>query len=110
MQKTPINDVAKIMWVLSYFQTGCAATYCQSLINHKRLYGSSHFNTWREFETEFIKEFMPEDECTQASLTLEGTASVDEYVDDFCALITMAGLNVKPILYSVDPTEPTIKA
>ncbi|KAF5365173.1 hypothetical protein D9758_005366 [Tetrapyrgos nigripes] len=59
---------------------------------------------------------MPEDEHTQASLTLEsvsyfqGTASVDEYVDNFHALITMAGLNIEPILYSTDPTEPTIKA
>ncbi|KAF5346653.1 hypothetical protein D9758_013229 [Tetrapyrgos nigripes] len=90
--------------------TGRAATYHQSLIDHGHLYGSSHFDTWREFETEFIKEFMPEDERTQASLTLEGTASVDKYVDNFCALITMAGLNVEPVLYSTDPTEPTIKA
>ncbi|KAF5340503.1 hypothetical protein D9758_014546 [Tetrapyrgos nigripes] len=59
-------------------------------------------------------------ECTQASLTLEGvsyfqgTASVDEYIDNFCALITMAGLNVEPVvepvLYSMNPTAPTIKA
>ncbi|KAF5323188.1 hypothetical protein D9758_018066 [Tetrapyrgos nigripes] len=104
------------MWALFYFQTGHAATYCQSLIDHGHLYSSSHFDTWREFETEFIKEFMPEDEHTQASLTLEGvsyfqgTASVDKYVNNFRALITMAGLNVEPILYSTDPTEPTIKA
>ncbi|KAF5349860.1 hypothetical protein D9758_014040 [Tetrapyrgos nigripes] len=110
------DDIAKIMWVLSYFQTGHAATYCQSLIDHGHLYGSSRFDTWREFKTEFIKEFMPEDEHTQASLTLEGvsyfqgTASVDEYVDEFRALITMAGLNVEPILYSTNPTKPTIKA
>ncbi|KAF5371745.1 hypothetical protein D9758_003352 [Tetrapyrgos nigripes] len=87
-----------------------AATYHQSLIDHGHLYGSSHFDTWREFE------FMPKDEHTQASLTLEGvsyfqgTASVDEYIDNFCALITMAGLNVEPVLYSTNPTEPTIKA
>ncbi|KAF5340835.1 hypothetical protein D9758_017065 [Tetrapyrgos nigripes] len=83
------------MWALSYFQTGRAATYCQSLIDHDHLYGSSRFNTWEEFEKEFIREFMPEDKRTQASLTLEdvsyfqGTASVDEHVDNFCALITM---------------------
>ncbi|KAF5342873.1 hypothetical protein D9758_016093 [Tetrapyrgos nigripes] len=96
--------------------TGHAATYCQSLIDHGHLYGSSHFDTWREFKTELIKEFTPEDECTQASLTLEGvsyfqgTASVDEYINNFHALITMAGLNVEPILYSMNPTAPTIKA
>ncbi|KAF5343535.1 hypothetical protein D9758_012992 [Tetrapyrgos nigripes] len=104
------------MWVLSYFQTGRAATYCQSLINHDHLYGSSCFDTWEEFEKEFIREFMPEEERTQASLTLEGVsyfqgpASVDEYVNNFCALITMAGLNVEPVLYSTNPTAPTIKA
>ncbi|KAF5369288.1 hypothetical protein D9758_002603 [Tetrapyrgos nigripes] len=59
---------------------------------------------------------MPEDECTQASLTLEGvsyfqgTAFVDGYINNFCALITMAGLNVEPVLYSMNPTAPTIKA
>ncbi|KAF5330112.1 hypothetical protein D9758_018134 [Tetrapyrgos nigripes] len=96
--------------------TGCAATYCQSLIDHKHLYGSSRFDTWEEFEKEFIREFMPEDECTQASLTLEGASyfqgitSVDEYVDNFRALITMAGLNIKPVLYSTNPTNPAIKA
>ncbi|KAF5360058.1 hypothetical protein D9758_007609 [Tetrapyrgos nigripes] len=110
------DDIAKIMWALSYFQTGHAATYCQSLIDHDHLYGSSRFDTWEEFEKEFIREFMPEDERTQASLTLEGvsyfqgTASVDEYVNNFCALITMAGLNVEPVLYSMNPTAPTIKA
>ncbi|KAF5357482.1 hypothetical protein D9758_012523 [Tetrapyrgos nigripes] len=110
------DNITKIMWALSYFQTGCAATYHQSLTNHGYLYDSSCFDTWREFETEFIKEFMPEDERTQASLTLEGvsyfqgTASVDEYVDNFCALITLAGLNVEPVLYSMNPTAPTIKA
>ncbi|KAF5367772.1 hypothetical protein D9758_009820 [Tetrapyrgos nigripes] len=107
------DDIAKIMWALSYFQTGCAATYRQSLIDHGHLYSSSRFDTWQEFEAEFIKEFMPEDECTQASLTLEGvsyfqgTASVDEYVDNFCALIT---INVEPVLYSTNPNAPTIKA
>ncbi|KAF5349822.1 hypothetical protein D9758_010213 [Tetrapyrgos nigripes] len=91
-------------------------TYHQSLIDHKHLYGSSCFDTWEEFEKEFIREFMPEDEHTQASLTLEGasyfqgTTSVDEYVDNFHALITMAGLNIKPVLYSTNPTNPAIKA
>ncbi|KAF5327988.1 hypothetical protein D9758_017787 [Tetrapyrgos nigripes] len=99
------DDIAKIMWALSYFQTGCAATYCQSLIDHDHLYGSSCFDTWKEFEKEFIREFMPEDEGTQASLTLEGvsyfqgTASVDKYVDNFHALITMAGLTPQTLLH-----------
>ncbi|KAF5364891.1 hypothetical protein D9758_008102 [Tetrapyrgos nigripes] len=101
-----------------HFQDNIAkiTTYCQSLINHDHLYGSSRFNTWEEFEKEFIREFMPEDERTQASLTLEGvsyfqgTASVDKYVDNFHALITMAGLNVEPVLYSMNPTAHTIKA
>ncbi|KAF5367455.1 hypothetical protein D9758_003828 [Tetrapyrgos nigripes] len=103
------------MWALSYFQTGRAATYCQSLIDHEHLYGSSHFDTWEEFEKEFIREFMPEDQRTQASLTLEGasyfqgTTSVDEYVDNFHTLITMAGLNIEPVLYSTNPTNPAIK-
>ncbi|KAF5345758.1 hypothetical protein D9758_011912 [Tetrapyrgos nigripes] len=104
------------MWALSYFQTCHAATYHQSLIDHNHLYGSSRFDTWEEFEKEFIREFMPEDERTQASLTLEGvsyfqgTASVDEYIDNFRALITIAGLNVEPVLYSTNPTAPIIKA
>ncbi|KAF5337571.1 hypothetical protein D9758_016843 [Tetrapyrgos nigripes] len=104
------------MWTLSYFQTGHAATYCQGLIDHNHLYGSSCFDTWEEFEKEFIREFMPEDEHTQASLTLEGasyfqgTTSVNEYVNNFHALITMASLNVEPVLYSMNPTSPAIKA
>ncbi|KAF5346429.1 hypothetical protein D9758_012781 [Tetrapyrgos nigripes] len=110
------DDIAKIVWALSYFQKGRAATYCQSLIDHDHLYGSSRFDTWEEFKKEFIREFMPEDELTQASLTLEGasyfqgTTSVDKYVDNFHALITMAGLNVEPVLYSTNPTNPAIKA
>ncbi|KAF5332400.1 hypothetical protein D9758_018459 [Tetrapyrgos nigripes] len=75
------DDITKIMWALSYFQTGCAATYHQSLIDHGHLL-----------------------------LGYLGMTSVDKYVDNLHALITMAGLNVKPVLYSMTSNDPTIKA
>jgi Zinc knuckle len=49
---------------------------------------------------------MPDDERNQASLTLEGSSyfqgstSVDEYVDNFRSLVTLAGLNVERTLYA----------
>ena len=40
----------------------------------------------------------------------QGTTTVDEYVDNFCNLTTLSGLNVEPVLYSINPTDPTIRA
>ncbi|KAF5336664.1 hypothetical protein D9758_015693 [Tetrapyrgos nigripes] len=110
------DDIAKIMWHYPTSRQVVLPPTARASLTMNTFYGSSHFNTWEEFKKEFIREFMPEDERTQASLTLEGasyfqgTTSVDEYVDNFRALITMAGLNIKPILYSTNPTNPAIKA
>ena len=104
------------MWVLSYFQTGRAAVYRQGLINYEHLYGTAHLQSWDDFEKEFSREFVPEDERNQASLVLEGNSyfqgatTVDEYVDNFRNLTTLSGLNVEPVLYSINPTDPTIQA
>ena len=104
------------MWALSYFQTGRAAVYRQGLIDYEHLYGAARIQSWDDFQKEFYQEFLPEDERNQASLVLEGTSyfqgttTVDEYVDNFRNLTTLSGLNVEPVLYSINPTDPTIRA
>ncbi|KAF5365118.1 hypothetical protein D9758_011029 [Tetrapyrgos nigripes] len=109
-----VNDQAKIMWALSYFVSGHAAVYRQAVLNHNTLFGKPHFTNWAEFEADFAKEFLPEDDCVQASLVLEGTSyfqgnsSVDNYIDMFRSYVTLAGLNVEPVLYAPNLSDPVI--
>ncbi|KAF5343124.1 hypothetical protein D9758_015197 [Tetrapyrgos nigripes] len=107
-------DQAKIMWALSYFASGRAAVYRQVILDHDTLFGKPRFVNWAEFEADFTKEFLPEDDHVQASLVLEGTSYfqgnslVDDYIDTFRSYVTLAGLNVEPVLYAPNPLDPVI--
>ncbi|KAF5383225.1 hypothetical protein D9615_004784 [Tricholomella constricta] len=84
------DDHARISWVLSYMQHGRAADFVGRVFQ----YGSVKraFSTWKDFTSNFEKEFFLFDEVADAALTLESTAyfqngrTIDEYIDSFKAL------------------------
>ncbi|KAF5381312.1 hypothetical protein D9615_008284 [Tricholomella constricta] len=84
------DDHARISWVLSYMQHGRAADFVGRVFQ----YGSVKraFPTWKDFASNFEKEFFLFDEVADAALTLESTAyfqngrTIDEYIDSFKAL------------------------
>ncbi|KAF5371830.1 hypothetical protein D9615_009579 [Tricholomella constricta] len=85
-----VDDHARISWVLSYMQHGRAADFVGRVFQ----YGSVKraFPTWKDFASNFEKEFFLFDEVADAALTLESTAyfqngrTIDEYIDSFKAL------------------------
>ncbi|KAF5383186.1 hypothetical protein D9615_005093 [Tricholomella constricta] len=84
------DDHARISWVLSYMQHGRAADFVGRVFQ----YGSVKraFPTWKDFASNFEKEFFLFDEVADAALTLESTAyfqngrTIEEYIDSFKAL------------------------
>jgi hypothetical protein len=56
------NEEDKILWALSYFAEGRAATYQHEYMSYKIDHGHCRHKMWKEFEDEFRVEFMPEDE------------------------------------------------
>ncbi|KAF5378469.1 hypothetical protein D9615_007024 [Tricholomella constricta] len=84
------DDHARISWVLSYMQHGRAADFVGRVFQ----YGSVKraFPTWKDFSSNFEKEFFLFNEVADAALTLESTAyfqngrTIDEYIDSFKAL------------------------
>ncbi|KAF5378739.1 hypothetical protein D9615_006837 [Tricholomella constricta] len=81
------DDHARISWVLSYMQHGRAADFVGRVFQ----YGSVKraFPTWKDFASNFEKEFFLFDEVTDAALTLESTAYFQNgrTIDDFLPLL-----------------------
>lgn len=88
----------KIRWALGYFKSECAATWAANILREARTKGHFRFGTWEEFEREFVVEFCPQNEESDALLRLQTSAyhqsssSVDDYVDSFKALLDETNL------------------
>src|SRR5262249_41975175 len=91
------NDLDKILWVLLFFRLDRAARWADNIFDEERTTGAFPFLEWSEFETEFHERFCPIDARVDATNTLESTSyfqrerSVDDYVDEFCHLVSEAG-------------------
>jgi hypothetical protein len=85
-------------------------------MSYKISHGHCRHETWKEFEDEFRVEFMPEDERNECVLLLQSTAyyqgktTVDEYIDSFRSIVSLAGLNVELDLYPCNPEDPIVQA
>lgn len=91
-----LDDDASIRWVLSYMKSGRAATFANRVLRNESN-GLLPYFTYAEFETAFIREFLPENEALQATLKIEstayfqGTRDVDSYIDEFKDLVDVSG-------------------
>jgi hypothetical protein len=95
------DDQAKILWVLSYMKSGCASNFASDLVEYAETNGRDYYADWPVFHVAFIENFLPANESTAAILHLEsdhfyqGKRTVDEYLDEFKALMRRSGYKEK---------------
>lgn len=61
-----VDEQAKIYWAISYFKTGCTASFTNRILQHGVEQGSPYFGAWWQFEEAFIKDFCPQNEVLDA--------------------------------------------
>jgi hypothetical protein len=95
------DDQAKILWVLSYMKSRCTSNFASDLVEYTKTNGRDYYVDWPTFRITFIKNFLPAKESTAAILRLEsdrfyqGKRTVDEYLDEFKALMRRSGYKEK---------------
>jgi hypothetical protein len=86
-----------IHWALSFFKSGCAATFAEHTVRQEMRTGVMAFTDWTDFTSEFMSTFCPENEAMAALMCLEsdhhfqGQQNVEAYIDKFKDLIDMSG-------------------
>ena len=91
------DDDTKIIWAMSFMETGRASWWAQCELEHEAAKGSLRFTDWLDFEDEFHQDFTPLNaEATmvnilEGNLYFQGHRSVDDYLDQFQDLIYDSG-------------------
>jgi hypothetical protein len=86
-----------IHWALSFFKSGCAATFAEHIVRQGMRTGVMAFADWTDFTSEFMSTFCPENEAMSALMCLEsdryfqGQRNVEVYIDEVKDLINMSG-------------------
>ena len=68
------DEQAWIHWALSYFRSGCAATFAECITRKEMESGVLVYANWEEFQVVFIATFCPENESTTAIMQLKSAA------------------------------------
>src|SRR5467141_14754 len=91
------DDLVKIIWAMSYMNTGCAGRWATREFETEAQNGRLRFLDWLDFEKQFQKDFLPLNAEAVAVNTLETTdyfqrsRTVDAYLDQFRDLICDSG-------------------
>jgi hypothetical protein len=91
------DEQSHIHWALSFFKSGCAATFTERIVRQEMRMGVMAFADWMDFTSEFMSTFCPENETTSALMRLEsdryfqGQRNVEAYIDEFKDLVDMSG-------------------
>jgi len=91
------DEEEKILWALTFFKSGCATKWSENVFHQEADTGVFPIQTWRDFEQQFWVHFFPVNAEVDAINTLEGTSyhqggqTVDNYLDNFQALVSDAG-------------------
>jgi hypothetical protein len=62
---------SRIHWALSFFKSGCAATFAKHIVRQGMRTGVMAFADWTDFTSEFMSTFCPENEATSALMHLK---------------------------------------
>ena len=87
----------RILWALMFFKGGRAAKWSKNVFRQEADTGVFPIQTWRDFEQQFRLHFFPVNAEADAINVLEGTSyhqggwTVDDYLDNFQALVSDAG-------------------
>jgi len=74
-----------------FFKGGRAAKWSENVFRQEADTGVFPIQTWGEFEQQFQLNFFPANAEADAINALEGTRTVDDYLDSFQALVSDAG-------------------
>jgi len=91
------DEEERILWALTFFKSGRTAKWSENVFCQKVDTGVFPIQTWRDFEQQFWVHFFPVNMEADAINALEGTSyyqggqTVDDYLDNFQALVSNAG-------------------
>jgi len=91
------NEEERILWALTFFKSGHAAKWSENVFHQEADTGVFPIRTWRDFEQQFRVHFFLANAEADAINALEGTSyhqggrTVDDYLDNFQALVSDAG-------------------
>jgi len=91
------DEEERILWALTFFKGGHAAKWSENVFCQEVDTGVFSIQTWRDFEQQFQLHFFPVNAEADAINVLEGTSyhqggqTVDDYLDNFQALVSDAG-------------------
>jgi hypothetical protein len=91
------DEKSCIHWALSFFKSGCAATFAEHIVRQEMRTGVMTFADWTDFTLEFMYTFCPENEAMSVLMRLEsdhyfqGQRNGEAYIDQFKDLIDMSG-------------------
>jgi len=91
------DEEERILWALTFFKSGCAAKWSENVFRQEADTGVFPIRTWRDFKQQFRVYFFPVNGEVDAINALESTSyhqgdrTVDDYLDNFQALVSDAG-------------------
>jgi len=91
------DEQKKILWALTFFNGGHAAKWSENVFCQEADTGIFPIQTWGDFEQQFQIHFFPVNAEADAINALEeasyhqGGRTVDDYLDNFQALVSDAG-------------------
>jgi len=91
------NEQEKILWALTFFKGGRAAKWSENVFHQEADTGVFSIQTWGDFEQQFQIYFFPVNTEVDVINALEGASyhqggqTVDDYLDNFQALVSDAG-------------------
>jgi len=91
------NKEERILWALMFFKGGRATKWSENVFHQEIDTGIFPIQTWRDFEQQFWLHFFPVNAEVDIINVLEGTSyhqggwMVDNYLDNFQALVSNAG-------------------
>jgi hypothetical protein len=65
------DEQSHIHWALSFFKSGCVATFSKRIVRQEMRTGVMAFTDWTDFTSEFMSTFCPENEATSTLMHLE---------------------------------------
>jgi len=91
------DEEERILWALTFFKSGHAAKWSKNMFRQEADTGIFPIRTWRDFEQQFRVHFFPVNVEADTINALDGTSyhqggqMVDDYLDNFQALVSDAG-------------------
>ena len=91
------NEQEKILWALTFFKSGRVAKWSENIFRQEADTGVFSIQTWRDFKQQFRVHFFPVNTEADAINGLkdtfyhQGAQTVDDYLDNFQALVSDAG-------------------